>query len=41
MKNEELLSLTSSNSDLEGDPDTDLIGNKYNATNVIITCYVI
>lgn len=36
MKNQRLLSLSSSNSDLEGDPDTDLISNKYDAASIII-----
>lgn len=35
MKNKELLSLSLSNSDLEGNPDTDLRSNQYDATSTV------
>lgn len=35
MKNKELLSLSSGNSDLEGNPDTDLRSNQYDATSTV------
>ena len=35
MKNKELLSLSSSKSDLEGNADTDLRSNQYDATSTV------